>query len=384
MNEAENQGDIDTPQDAPAAEHHHHGHRGFAAAPENAGAAVGHGQQEVKQSIDSGVDDAVGNGLRVADKEPEQLGDEEVHEHTGDFRENHGGDDSEQRALFGPGDVSCPQILTDIGGKGHAHGRDGQKGEALNLGVGPLAAHGAGPEGIDVGLNDHVAQADDGVLNPGGQALADDSGRHLPVIPQRTEAQPQMFLRLPAHSCKAQHHAEPLGNHRGNGRAGDAPMEHRHKQQIQHHIGYGGDKEVVQGPDAVPLGLHNGHADIVEDNGDHAPEIHPEILQGVGEYILRRVHKDQEPWNQQKPHDGSENGGKQAKKEVRVDGLSGVFPIPGTEIPGDDHAAAYTDAAEKADNQKGQVAAAADGREGAVLGEVSNDPGIGHVVKLLQ
>ena len=206
---------------------------------------MGQGQQTVEKGVHSCVDDAVGNGLRVADEEPEKLGDEYVHEYTGDFCRHHGGERSEKSTLFGPGYVSGSQILAYKGGQGHAHGGHGQEGEALNFGVGPLTAHGVGTEGIDVGLNDHIAQADHRVLYAGRQALLDDPPHHFLVPIELPEIQPQMFLRLPAHPDQAQNHAEPLGNDRGNGRTGNAPVEHGNEQQVQDHVGNGGDEEVV-------------------------------------------------------------------------------------------------------------------------------------------
>ena len=206
---------------------------------------MGQGQQTVEQGIDSGVDDAIGNGIRVADKEPEKLGDEYVHEYAGDLRGHHGGQGSEKRAFFGSGDVSGTQILAYKGGQGHAHRGHGQERETLNFGVGTLAAHGTGTKGIDVGLNDHISQADHGILDTGGQTLPDDPPHHFLVPIELPEVQPQMFLRLPAHPHQAQNHAKPLGNDRGNGRTGNAPMEHGNKQQIQNHIGNRGNKEIV-------------------------------------------------------------------------------------------------------------------------------------------
>ena len=107
-------------------------------------------------------------------------------------------------------------------------------------------------------------------------------------------------------------------------------------------------------------------------------------MQRVGQYVCRRVHQGQQPGYQGQARNGGYQGGNQTKEKIRMDGPLGAAFIPGTKVPGNDHAAADTNAAEKSDDEESQVAAAAHRGEGTVFGKVANDPGIGHVVKLLQ
>ena len=157
-----------------------------------------------------------------------------------------------------------------------------------------------------------------------------------------------------------------------------------HKKKIQGHIGQRGDSQIVKGPDAVAQCLHGGHADIIEHNGGDSAEVDPEIPQGMGENILRRVHPHQQPGNDEKTEDGCRQRSQQSKEEIGVDGLLQIILIPGAEVPGDDNAAAGGNAAEKANDQKGQIAAAAHRGKGLVAGKVADDPGIRHIVELLK
>ena len=137
-------------------------------------------------------------------------------------------------------------------------------------------------------------------------------------------------------------------------------MEHRHEQQVQRHVQRGGEDEVVQRVEAVPQRAHDGHADIVEDDGEHPAKIDAEIGQRIGKHRLRRVHDEQQPGHQQKPHHGGQHRGDDAEQEVGVDGPDDVFLIFGSVVPGDDDAAADGDAVEKADDEEGQVPPGAD------------------------
>ncbi len=50
----------------------------------------------------------------------------------------------------------------------------------------------------------------------------------------------------------------------------------------------------------------------------------------------------------------------------------------------DHYAASHSDAIKETDDQKRQMASGADGRKGVVAGKISNDPGIRHIIKLLE
>lgn len=67
-----------------------------------------------------------------------------------------------------------------------------------------------------------------------------------------------------------------------------------------------------------------------------------------------------------------------------MDGPDHVFLVSGPVIPGNDHPAAYGDAAEKAYNEKGEVSPGADGGESLVCGKIAQDPGVGQIIELLK
>ena len=102
--------------------------------------------------------------------------------------------------------------------------------------------------------------------------------------------------------------------------------------------------------EAVPQGLHDGHADVVEDDGEHPAEVDAEIGEGIGQDGLRRVHQHQQLRHQQQPHHGGQHRGHDAEGEAGMDGFGHVFLVPRAVVAGDDDAAAHGDAVEKADD----------------------------------
>ena len=81
-------------------------------------------------------------------------------------------------ALLHPFEVAGTVVLAHKGGGRHAEAGDGQDVEAVDLHVGGKARHGGGTVAVDAGLDQHVREGDDHVLDAGGQADADDAGGH--------------------------------------------------------------------------------------------------------------------------------------------------------------------------------------------------------------
>ena len=136
--------------------------------------------------------------------------------------------------------------------------------------------------------------------------------------------------------------------------------------------------------DAVSQCPHDGHTDVIHHHGADTAEVNSEVQQRVRQHTDRRAHPLQHAgYNQQSRHSRG-HGRDQSEQEVGLDGLPDVPLVLRAEVPGNHHTAAGGNAAEKADDQEGQIAAAADGREGIVACKVADDPGIRHIVKLLQ
>ena len=161
-------------------------------------------------------------------------------------------------------------------------------------------------------------------------------------------------------------------------------MKACNKHKIQNYVGHGGNAQIVQRPQTVPLSLHDGHTDVIENNGGHAAEVHPEVLQGVGQDFHRCPHQNQHFGNEQQTGSRCNQGREESKKEGVVNGLLGIGVVLCPEVPGNDYTAANADTVKETDDHKGQIAATADGSKGAVVGKIADDPGIRHIIELLQ
>ena len=67
--------------------------------------------------------------------------------------------------------------------------------------------------------------------------------------------------------AESQEGAEGLAEDGGQSRAGHAPAEDGHEQQIQYHVGEGGENQILHGTAAVPHRLEDAGAHIVEHYG---------------------------------------------------------------------------------------------------------------------
>ena len=70
--------------------------------------------------------------------------------------------------------VACAKVLADEGGYCHGEGHYRNENEAFDFGIGTAARHCNIAEGIDIGLNDHVCDGDDGVVDSGRDSLMKD------------------------------------------------------------------------------------------------------------------------------------------------------------------------------------------------------------------
>lgn len=108
-------------------------------------------------------------------------------------------------------------------------------------------------EGVYLGLDDDVGEADDGVLYTGGHAVAEDAAEHVAVEAYFVEAD-----RIDAALFGEVHEAEDAahGLSQGGGKGGrpDAPVEHADEQQVEHDVGERGEDEVMERAAAVAHG----------------------------------------------------------------------------------------------------------------------------------
>ena len=376
-------GDVQDTEHAPDAQHDGHGYESLTRAPAHAGDGVGEGQQTVEQADGPRLQHAQPDDLRRAGEQGHQPRRRQIGDDADDLRNDGCRRDAENSALSGTGLHARAQILPHIGGDGHGEAGDGQEGEALDLGVRTVGSGGHLAEGVDIGLHHHVGKADDGVLNTGGQAVAQDLPQQRAVDPQGGQLQ-LIDGALLGKVHDAQHGAECLGDDGGQRRRPHAPAQHRHEQQVQHHVGQGGDDQKVQRALAVAQRVHDACKGVVHHTRAHTGEVAPEVGDGVGQHLRVGVHPPQQGGGEQNADDGEDQAADQSQQHGGVDGAGHLIIIPCAEVAGDSHTHATGGAGEKADQQEDQRAGGTDGGQCVVSQKVADDQGVSGVVELLE
>ena len=176
-----------------------------------------------------------------------------------------------------------------------------------------------------------------------------------------------------------------LGDHRRNGGSHHAPMERGHEQQIQRNVQHRGDQQEVQRGRAVAHRPQYGREDVVAVL-EYQPEgVDAEVLHREVEVALR--HADQ--MGKRRPRHGKpQRREHHAQRHQEQYARRGVFThlrhVPRAVVLGDDHAVAGGEAHGDGEEEEGEAARRADGRERRLPGEIADDDGVRGVVELLE
>ena len=214
-------------------------------------------------------------------------------------------------------------------------------------------------------VDDHVAHADEQLVQDDGEALAEIFLHQLPV-PAEVAAEGGE-IGVGAALCQQHHHADahPLGDHRGQGRAPHAHGGEAQMPEDQHiveaHVDKDGDDGAIEG-DAHPLraaqqGRH-GHAQhhegIVE--AHDAQILHAYLLQGL--FIrIQAHHRPRAEGGQAAENDGHGHHAAEGQAVGTVDAVV----VLGPPVLGDEEHAPADEAPVAAEHQGGELGAEAHG-----------------------
>ena len=162
---AHDERDVGDAQHAPHAQHDDHRHDGLARAAADRRHGVRIRQQEEERRNGPRLPRRHLDDLRRLRKQPCKLRHEDVQRQTDQLRDDDGAENAEPSPLLGTVIFARAEILPRVGGQRHREARDGQKREALQLGVCAAAGDGELAERVDVCLHDDVRQTDDAVLD---------------------------------------------------------------------------------------------------------------------------------------------------------------------------------------------------------------------------
>ena len=167
---------------------------------------MGERQKEVKQS----------DSPRLGGSEPDHMGfiveggnenrGKGIDEHPDGLGDQHGAEQAEPGPLFCPVIFLCPEILADKCGQRQGKAVDRQEDKPLDLGVSAASGHCHFPEGIDVGLDDHVGEGNDRILKSGRKPVFDNTAEHGSVESYLIYVNP-IVLRAASELSETQHSA---------------------------------------------------------------------------------------------------------------------------------------------------------------------------------
>ncbi len=379
----DHEGDIGDPEQTPDAQHDAHGDDSAARATENGGGSVGECHQAVEEGDHPGLPDAeshhLGGGAEQTDKRGGQEEDGQAYQLGKAHREQKAG----LGALLDPVILACSQVLTYKGGDGQGKAHDGEKAEALHLGVASATGHGGVTKGVDIGLDHQVGDGDDAVLYPTGKPHAEDLLQDGQVGAQLFQGEADH--EFAAHQMgEAQDGAEGLANDGGGGGALDAPVKDGHEQKVQNHVDKRGEDEVIEGMAAVPQGLEDAVHSIVKYQGEQAGAVDSKVGNGVGKDVFRGAHPAENGRGEADAQDGQEDSRSQGKDHGGVDRLVHAILVPGPIVAGDDDAGPDEGALEEAHDKVTETAGRADGGQRVIAAEVAHHQGVHGVVHLLK
>ena len=183
---------------------------------------------------------------------------------------------------------------------------------------------------------------------------------------------------------EAQHRADRLRDHRRQRRTVHAHVEHGHEQKVQHHVGDGGNNEVIQRMPAVAHGLQNAGGGVVQGNEHHAGEIDAEVQRRIGKDAVRRADPPKQGGGHGHAHHGQHHARQQAEGHGGVDGGVHLLMLLRAEVAGNDHARAGEQAAEQAHQQENDMAGGTYRGQRVAAQKVAHDQRVHNVIKLLK
>ena len=206
-----------------------------------------------------------------------------------------------------------------------AHGRAG-------------GSHDLGAQAVDGGLDDDVCDGKDGALDTGGQANLDDAleGDGVDSKVARGDADDGVGLEQADKECDG---ARRIGDGRGDSHAGDAPVEHGNKDEVQANIEDGGHGERLERHAGDTDGAEDGGFEVVEQDRGHAQQKDAQVERcerhGLGRDVKRGEHglgKDLAQRDDDKAHE--------CHKDRGVDGALDHVLVVAADGVGDNHVGA--------------------------------------------
>ena len=243
------------------------------------------GIEQLADDLDAQVDHRPALHLRGGGEDHGELRGEELGHHDDHRRQGQGQLQAGLHHLLCPVEEAGPKALSAHGAAAGGEGGDKKLAEVADL-VGHAVGRRDGDAVlVDQGQHHQPGDGGDGPLEGGGEAQLQDALDHAPLRtePAGQQAQIRPMAETEDQSSQAGYR---LPQHGGQGGPGHAPAEHRHEEDVQHHVEAYRDDDAVQRDAGVAHAPQGGRHGVVGENeektGAADGEIGGGLVQGRG------------------------------------------------------------------------------------------------------
>ena len=374
---------VDLPEHHEGGQHNDHGGLAVARAPEGTGIDLVEATQHIEGGHPPQQQGAILHHLGLIVEEGHDIGGKNQHRHHQDQGAANGKEQCAADALSGPLHLVAAQVLAHEGGGRQSNGLHGQEQQLVNLGIRRPAGHTVVTEVIDIGLDKNIGEGGDRHLDGGGDTHPDDLLQHIPMEPQRAQAQLDTLV-CPQQCRHHQYCRGCLGQDRSQRHTLNAHIKGQDEHQIQHRIHNGTDHQEIEGPLGIAHRPEDTRADVIEHQTQNAAEIDGEIGGGFWQHILRGLHQPQHKGCHAEAHASEDHAQNQGHGDGGMDGFFHLVVPFRTVILADDHARTGRKAHKETDEHIDNGAHGAHGGVSLVADKLTHHPGIHGVVQLLE
>ena len=255
--------------------------------------------------------------------------------------------------------------------------------KVVDLGSRRVSRDRGGTELVERGLLDHHSDRSYRKLQRHRQ-----SDRHM--LPIKLERIGEMFLSdtVRTEPCEKEHETayrrDRLRKHRRPSRARNAHAEVNDEQKVETYVEHRSQYQEYQRRTAVADRAQHGRAEVVKHRRAESPINGHDIVVGIIDYVVRRIHQVKQRHGGDDAYRGKDNGQNDAQQQRRSDTPPDALFVPRSEKLTCLDREARGQSLNETDDEKRDRAGRAHARQGVVVYRLPDDYRVDHAVKLLE
>ena len=173
-------------------------------------------QQEIEQSHCTSLLYSKGYHIRITVKGCNQHRGGKINDDSYALCHNKTADNTEAGAFFCSVILFGPKILADKGSQRHRKAGDRKKTKPFYFGIGAASGYCQFAKAVDIRLDNHICQRNNGILNACRQSVGNDLAEHNRVQLDLSQRHPVFLRTFPCQAVQAEEGTDKLGNDRGS------------------------------------------------------------------------------------------------------------------------------------------------------------------------